>query len=331
MDSGNPPPPVSVAPVQKAALNSYLVLNGIVEPERMVEIYSRLAAYVKQIVREEGAYVKENDVLAMLDDTEIRISYEQAKIALEQARLSLEEAEKNYLRSKELISRELLSQQEYQTQEAEYKQRQLDFQNAEESYKNFELQLNWTRIRSLSDGYITERLIEVGDRVSANDQVFTVEDFSPLLIRVFVPSSDAVKLKTGLKAEVTTDVIPGTIFNGHVKLINPRIDVESGTVKVTVEVYDESLRLKPGMFVESRIVIGIKNDVLVIPRKALLYKQNKIYVFVMEGSAVTQREVALGLTEEDNVEILDGLSEGETIVVIGVEGLKDGQTVDVVQ
>jgi RND family efflux transporter MFP subunit len=328
---GAPAALVNVAPVERKSLNSYLVLNGIVEPERKIEIFSRLSAYVKKIVKEEGAFVKENDILATLDDTEIRISHEQAKIQLEQARLSLEEAEANFNRSKELIKKDLISEQEFQTAEATYKQRQLDHQNRQESFKDLELQLNWTRIRSLSDGYITERLIEVGDRVTANQQVYTIEDFSPLLIRVFVPTSDSVKLDTGMPAEVTTEIMEGYIFQGSVKLINPRVDVQTGTVKVTIEVFDETQNLKPGMFVEAKIVIGKKDNVLVIPRRAILFKQNKTYVFVMKQNQVSQREVTLGLTEEDHVEILSGLEQGEVIVTVGVEGLEDGERVEVVQ
>jgi len=331
MQGGGDALPVSVAPVQKKDLNSYLVLNGIVEPERKVEIYSRLAAYVKQIVKEEGAYVQNNAILALLDDTEIKIGFEQASIQLEQAKLSLEEAEQNYTRNKELITRELISEQEFQTQEALYKQRKLDYQNSQESYKNLELQLNYTKIRSLSEGFITERLIEVGDRVNANEQVYTIEDFKPLLIRVFVPTSDAIKLEAGMLADVMTEVLAGAVFKGDVKLINPRIDNQTGTVKTTIEVFDESFRLKPGMFVEVRISIGAKENVLVIPRKAILYKQNKTYVFVMNHNQVSQREITLGLTEEDEVEVTNGLAEGDVIVVVGVEGLKDGQRVDVVQ
>ena len=101
--------PVSVEPVIRTDLNSYLVLNGIVEPERMVEIYSRLSAYVKQIHKEEGDFVAENEILATLDDTEIRISFQQAQIQLDQAKLALEEESKNYERSKELKMRELIS------------------------------------------------------------------------------------------------------------------------------------------------------------------------------------------------------------------------------
>ena len=323
--------PVSVAQVERSNLNSYLVLNGIVEPERKVEIFSRLSAYVKSIVKEEGDFVRKNEVLATLDDTEIKISFQQAQIQLDQAKLSLEEESKNYERSQELKKRELISEQEFQTSEALYKQRQLELADRQESFKNLQLQLSWTRIRSLSEGYITERLIEMGDKVNANQQVYTIEDFRPLLIRVFVPTSDAIKLTTGLDSEVTTDIIPGAMFPGEVKLINPRIDVQTGTVKVTVEVDDETLRLKPGMFVEVRIVIGMKEDVLVIPRKAILYKQNKTYVFVTERGQATQREVSLGLTEEDYVEVTDGLTEGEAIVTVGVESLKDGQRIEVVQ
>ncbi|MBM3304933.1 MAG: efflux RND transporter periplasmic adaptor subunit [Candidatus Aminicenantes bacterium] len=323
--------PVNIETIQRRSLNSYIVLNGIVEPERKVEVFARLSAYVKQIVKEEGALVKEGDVLAVLDDIEVRISHEQARIALDQAKLSLDEAEQNLVRARELFARDLISEQEYQAQDAVHKQRQLDFKNREQSFQNLELQLGWTRIRANASGYITERLIEVGGRINPNQQVFTIEDFTPLLVRVFVPTSDSIKLRTGMSASVATEVIPGTDFGGRVTLINPRIDVQTGTVRVTVEVYDESLRLKPGMFVQARIAVGQKEDVLVIPRKAILYRQNKTYAFVVENGRAAQREIALGLTEEDLAEVLGGLEEGQTIVSVGVENLKDGQPVEVLR
>ncbi len=324
--------PVSIMEVPRKSLNSYLVLNGIVEPERSVEVFSRLSAYINEIIKEEGDFVRENDVLAVLDDTEIKISYEQARIALDQAKVSLDEAEQNFIRSQELIKKDLISEQEFQTQEGVFKQRQLDYSNRLESLKNLELQLGWTKIRALAEGYITERLIEVGDRVTSNQQVYTIEDFNPLLIRVYVPTSDAVALEVGMPAEVTTgEVLRGALFQGRVKLINPRIDTQTGTVKVTVETYDESNRLKPGMFVEVRINIGQKENVLVVPRKSILYKQNKTYIFAVSGDTVSQREVVLGLTEEDEVEVVSGVEEGEVIVLVGVDGLKDGQRIDILK
>ena len=331
MQGGGEAPLVKVGRVSRKDLNSYLILNGVVEPERTVELHSRLSTYVKEILREEGAYVKENDILALLDDTEIMIGYQQASIQLEQAKLSYEEAKTTLERSQELMNRELISLQEYLAAETQLKQKRLDYDNRQEAFKNLQLQLNWTKIRALAEGYITERLIEVGDKVNANQQVFTIEDFSPLLIRVFVPSADSIKLTPGMIAEITTDILKGSMFMGNVKLINPRIDVQSGTVKVTIETYDESLRMKPGMFVEVRIIIGQKENVLVIPRKAILYKQNKTFVFLVNQMQTEQREITLGLLEEDLVEIVDGLVEGDMIVTVGIESLKDGQRVKVVQ
>jgi RND family efflux transporter MFP subunit len=323
--------PVNIETVARRSLNSYLVLNGIVEPERQVQVFSRLSAYVTQIVREEGAYVREGDVLAVLDDTEIRISHEQARIALEQAKLALDEAQKNLTRSLELFKKDLIAEQEHQTTEATYKQRLLDHQNREESFKDLELQLNWTRIRSQAEGFVTERLIEAGGRVSANQQAYTIEDFKPLLVRVYVPTSDAIGLKTGLPAEVATEILKGEAFKGSVTLINPRVDVQTGTIKVTVEVYDDTLRLRPGMFVAVRIATGAKDDVLVIPRKAILFKTGKTYVFVVKDGLAGQREITLGLTEEDHAEVTGGIAEGDVIVSVGVENLKDGQPVTVLQ
>ena len=324
--------PVSVMRVPRKSLRSYLVLNGIVEPSRKIQVFSRLPAYVRQLVREEGDYVRENEVLAVLDDIEVRISYEQARIALDQAQVSLDEAEKNYERSRTLVERNLISDQEFQAQEAQFKQRQFELRTRQENYKNLELQLGWTRLRAPSEGFITERLVEVGGRVNANQQVFTIEDFKPLLVRVFVPTTDAVQLKTGLPAGVSAgEVLPGTAFTGKVKLINPRIDTQTGTIKVTIEVFDETLRLKPGMFVEVRISIGDKADVLAIPRRALLFRQNKIYAFVVDGNRAVQREIQIGLREEDEVEVTDGLVEGDVIVTVGVDGLKDGQAIEVIR
>jgi multidrug efflux pump subunit AcrA (membrane-fusion protein) len=85
------------------------------------------------------------------------------------------------------------------------------------------------------------------------------------------------------------------------------------------------------MFVEVRINIGQKENVLVVPRKSILYKQNKTYVFAVNGNTVSQREVTIGLTEEDEVEVTEGVREGEVIVLVGVEGLKDGQRIDIIK
>jgi RND family efflux transporter MFP subunit len=326
-------PAVKVERVQRRKINAFLVLNGVVEPERKVEVYSRLSAYVKNIIKEEGDFVKKNDVLALLDDTEIRISYRQAQIQLEQAKLNLTDEENNYRRSQELKKTEMLSEQDYQLSHANYNKAKLDYQTKLENFKDLELQLSYARIKSPVEGYVTERLMEVGSRVNANQHIYTVEDFSPLLVRVYVPTADIVNLKTEMEAQVVTDVLKGMVFEGKVKLINPRIDVQSGTVKVTVEVFDSTRKLKPGMFVETRIIVSNKPDALVVPRKSIIYEQNQSYVFMFnfQGMQVSKHSIKTGISEGDYIEVEEGLNEGDRIVTVGVEGLKDQMKVRVVR
>jgi len=326
-------PTVNVERVQRQKINAFLVLNGVVEPERKVPVYSRLSAYVKKIIKEEGDFVKKDDVLALLDDQEILISYRQAEILLEQAKLTLKDEEINYQRSEELKKREMISEQDFQASQATYTKAKLDHQTKLENFKDLELQLSYTKIISQVEGYVTERLIEVGDRVNPNQQVYTVEDFSPLLVRVYVPTADTVNLKADMEAQVVTDVLKGMLFEGKIKLINPRIDVQSGTVKVTIEVFDSTRKLKPGMFVETRIVVSNKPDALVVPRKSIVYEQNQPYVFVFnfQGMQVSKRSIKTGISEGDNIEVEEGLQEGDRIVTVGVEGLKDQMKVRVVR
>ncbi|MFC2146080.1 efflux RND transporter periplasmic adaptor subunit [Acidobacteriota bacterium] len=324
-------PAVKVERVQRQKINAFLVLNGVVEPERKVEVYSRLSTFVKNVIREEGDFVKKGDVLALLDDTEIIISYRQAQIQLEQAKLTLKDEETNYRRSEELKKTEMISEQDIQLSQATYNKAKLDLQTKLENFKDLELQLSYTKIKSPVEGYVTERLMEVGSRVNANQHVYTVEDFSPLLVRVYVPTADIVNLKTEMEAQVVTDVLKGMVFEGRVKLINPRIDVQSGTIKVTVEVFDSTRKLKPGMFVETRIVVSNKPDALVVPRKSISFEQNQPYVFIFnfQGMQVSKQSIKTGISEGDYIEVVEGLKESDRIVTVGVEGLKDQMKVRV--
>lgn len=330
MRKGNNPV-VKLERVKRQPINAFLVLNGTVEPERKVEVYSRLSAYVKEIVREEGALVKKGDSLALLDDTEIRILYRQAQLQLQQAKLTLEDELANFERSKELKKTEMISDQDYQLSESNYNKAKLDFENKQENFKDLELQLSYTNITAPVDGYVTERMTEVGSRVNANQQLFTVEDFSPLLVKVYVPSSDVVNLEDGMETEINSDVLNGKIFKGKIKIINPRIDVQSGTVKVTIEVFDKTQKLKPGMFVETKILIRNKPDAVVIPKKSVSYRENEAYVFIFDRKTmeVSKRIVETGISEDDNIEITSGLEEGEPLVTVGVEGLKDKMKVSI--
>lgn len=330
-DAGQDAPLVELETVAPHNLKSYVTLNGKVEPERSVQVYSRLSAYVEAILKEEDEFVAAGTVLARLDDTEIRIQYRLAENQLEQAELTLGDEEAKFNRSEQLKKEDLVSDEDYQAAKTSYQNARIEYQNKLENFKDLELQLAYTRIRAPIEGFVVERLIDVGSRVNANEEVYSIEDFTPLLIRLYVPASDAINLDKGMPVEISSELYPGRLFNGEVKLINPRIDPESGTVKVTVEVTPGGALLKPGMFVEARILISEDDDKIAVPHRALVYRKGEPFVYVFQKGQVALRAIETGISHEDRIEVTSGLQEGDRIVVVGIEDLKEGMKVRVKQ
>ncbi|MCH8320949.1 MAG: efflux RND transporter periplasmic adaptor subunit, partial [Acidobacteria bacterium] len=329
---------------KREPISTYIVSNTTLEAIRKVTVYARLNAIIEEIMVEEGAFVGEGDVLLRLEDREVRNEYEQASIAVDEANLGLRQGEvqvqlsaADYERSLDLFEQRLISKQEFDQVTLTNR---IDGLALETAHQRLEaararlraatIQLEYTEIPSPIDGVITERLVEVGDRVNGNEEVFSVEEFPPLWARIFVPERDLPQLKVAQKAQVRVDTFPDQDFEATIKLINPTVDATSGTVKVTFEM-ERTDRLRPGMFGTVYIATETRPDAIVIPKKAVLRERDENRVFVITAeNLVEKREVVLGFSEEDRVEILEGIQEGEDIVTVGYEGLADGYAVNII-
>ena len=336
-------PLVKVQRIKKEPILNYLTFNTTLEPEKKVPIYSKVDGIIAKILKDEGSFVKKGEILALIDDKDIRNSYEQAKLAVRQAEINLKDAEikkddeeSNFKRSQSLYKEKIISEKDYSAAKLNYRSAQLSYERAQqqldiekEKFKALELQLSYTKIRSPIEGWITSRKIDQGMRVSPGTELYTVEDFDPLLARVYVPEKDIVKIKTGMDVNVKSEVYKES-FKGKVKIINPRIDPQSGTFKVTITITDKSLKLRPGMLVTCNIIISKKDNAIVVSKKAIFYRNGDSYVFTLKrGGIVKLKKVKLGTELEKDYEILDGLKEGEIVVTQGIENIKDGVRVKV--
>ncbi len=336
-------PLVKIYRIKRAPILNYLTFNTTLEPEKKVPIYSKVDGIIAKIVKDEGSFVKKGEILALIDDKDIKNSYVQAKLSVRQAEINLKDAEikkddeeANFKRSKRLYEEKIISEKDFSTAKLNYRSAELSYERAKqqldiekEKFKALELQLSYTKIRSPIDGWVTSRKIDQGMRVNPGTELYTVEDFDPLLARVYVPEKDIIKLKVGMDVDVKSEVYD-TVFRGRIKIINPRIDPQSGTFKVTITVKDKSLKLRPGMLVSCNIIISKKDNALVVPKKAVFYKKGQAFVFVLRRGGVAKlRSVKLGTELEKEYEILDGLKEGEVVVVQGIENLKDGAKVKI--
>jgi len=308
--------PVKVEKVKREPISIYLLSNANIEALRKVDVVSRASGLVQKITVEEGDYAPKNRILAELDDRELRLDVQQAQAKAENsARL--------FQRSKEMYSKNLISKENFDDVKYQY-------ETAKSQLEAAQLKLTYAKIRAPISGVITQRLIELGNNVGVNQKVFVMVDFDTLYARVFIPEKDIQKVHIGQKALVTVEAYPGREFWGHVKMINPIVDPESGTVKVTVMLLKKGTPLRPGMFATVKIITATRPNALVIPKRALLLESETDRVFVVQDSVARQRDVKLGFADGNRIEVLSGLSEGDWVVVVGQEGLQNGAYVRMV-
>lgn len=304
--------PVEVKTVGRGNIAATLLTYTSLEAERHVDVVSRTQGLVKTILVEEGDRVEEGQPLAQLDTDVLELT-------LQEREVNMNSLESNYNRSRELLEQELLSSQEFE-------QTKFQYEAARTQYESAELQLAYATIRSPFAGIITERLIEVGNLVNANDVVFRTADLDPLLARIYVPEKDIGQVRAGQSVRINVEGSDQT-HAGRVARISPIVDPQSGTVKVTVEIRDRRGTLRPGMFTTVNLVIAINEDVLQIEKKALVAEAEGSYAFLFRDGTAEKRLIELGIAEGDYVEVLSGLSDGDSIITVGQEGLRNGAPV----
>ena len=304
-------------------ISSYILANEKLEAFQWVEVRSRTSGQVVAILREEGDPVRKGTVLARLDSEAARLQVNRMEVAYHDARRVFERDEKMYKRN-------LLSKERYENSKGQMDRAHTELEQAR-------LNLSYTTIASPLEGTLTIRSVEVGNMVTANQPVFSVADFDPLLARIRIPEKNMGKVAVGQGAKVAVESAPGRVFRGVVKMISPVVDPESGTIKVTIEVPGGGNGiLRPGMFASVHIITEVHENTLVIPKKALFLEGEGNQVFVYErdgergaGKAV-RKKVGMGFSDNEHLEILSGLSEGEQVITVGHEGLRPGTAVRLV-
>ena len=265
--------PVEITRVEKRDIEIFLVNNCTLEPEKQVDILAKTSGIVKDILVEEGDYVKSDAPLAKLDDEELLLELKEAKVRKENAEMV-------YKRSLETFKDNIISEEEVED-------KKLQFDTALVELERKHLEYKYTTIESPIDGVIVDRSIEKGYNVKKDQMAFKVADFDPILARIYVPEKDLNKIEEGQTTRIISEFLPEAEFKGRVKMVSPVVDPESGTVKVTIEIAGLTRGvLRPGIFVSVYTIVGQRQDVLVIPKKALILEAEADEVFVIRDFIV---------------------------------------------
>jgi RND family efflux transporter MFP subunit len=306
--------PVEVAAVARRSISSYLETNGTLEAENEVDIVARVAGPIVELATEEGRIVEKGQLLARIDERETKAQVEVARVALAEATRAHERAQR--ARESEIISEEV------------YDQALAKMESAEAQLANAQINLEYTNIAAPFGGIIIERVVKFADNVTPNQKLFRISDFDPLLCPIQVPEKELSRLRVGQPARISVEAWPDDPFPAKVLRISPVVDATTGTIKVTLQVSTRG-KLRPGMFASVFLEMDTRDNAIVIPKTALSFESFGDTVYVAKDGVAERRDLKVGFEEADFVEVLEGLNDGERVIVIGQDGLSDGTPVQI--
>jgi membrane fusion protein (multidrug efflux system) len=338
--------PVEVAPASHQSVTANYTGTATLEAVGDAQVVAKASGIVLKLMVEEGMHVEKGQLLAQLDDDAARNKLAQADATLKKAQAAFDKSEKGI--AKNLIPR------------ADYDRDKFDLETQRAVVEGAKIDLSYTRIVAPISGVIAKRSVKVGNLVTVNQALFQIVDMEPLQAVLNVPERDLGTLKAGQPVHLRVDALPDREFEGTVARIAPVVDATSGTFRATCEFRDSTMTLKPGMFGRIDVVYDQRHDALVVPRSALVEEDGQSAVFVIEpapkkadgakeapkgkpGEAVAaekkpdtphfvakRRVVTTGYSGSDRIEVRDGLKDGERVITIGRNAVRDGTEVTVI-
>lgn len=307
--------PVEAVTLERGSIAAFYSATGTLEADREARVVPRLAGQIVSIEVEEGDFVERGAVLARVDADRLRIEKQQADADLNRMR-------QDYDRHREMHARDLISTEVFER--VKY-----DFEAQQARVDLVELELSYSAITAPFAGVVSERMIKLGNQVGTNEPIFVITAMTPLQATLDVPERELARLAENQSVSVALDALPDQAYAGFIQRISPVVDAGSGTFRVTVEVNDESGRLRPGMFGRFQVIYDERDSVLLAPVEAVTIEDGRASVYVVQEDEAYQREVEVGYRNNGKFEIVSGLSEGERVVVLGQAALRDGSKVQV--
>lgn len=336
---GGGPMTVEVGTVHKAEMSQQLVVVGNLIGDATVAVVPRTAGRLQDVFVRLGDSVSMGQRIAKIEDQEIVEQVRQAEAAFEVSRATIRQreadlalAQTNVERSRNLFQRQLLPKQTLDDNEARYQAAvaQLDLaraQNTQSQARLDELKINLgnTSIVSPVDGFVARRAADPGAFVSQNAPVVDVVDIRRVRLIVNVVEKDLRQVQDGDNAVVNVDAFPGETFTGRIARVAPVLDPATRTAPIEIEIPNPGYRLKPGMYARVNITTDDRREALVVPNNAVVDLNGRRGVFLAtEEGRASFRAVRVGIEDEANAEILEGVAEGDRVITTGAAAMTDG-------
>lgn len=320
--------PVEAAVARTDTLALTVRAVGSLEADARVEVKPETSGRVTSIAFREGQEVRRGQVLVRLDEGKLEAQVEAARAALSRARAEAENLRTQLRRNDSLLARGAISQQAYDDVRTSYNTAAARMEEAQANHRLAQQRLEDAVIRAPFDGRVGAREFDLGDYVGVGDPLFTVVDDDPMEIDFAVPERYLGSLERGTPVDLAVRSVPGRTFHGVVDFVSPYVDRANRTVALKARVPNPASELRAGQFADVRLQLRTRSAV-VVPEAAVIPRQEGNSVFLVRGSEATRSRVEVGERLRGIVEILSGVSAGDTVVVAGQHNLSEGAAVEV--
>ncbi len=296
-----PTPVAVVQPVRGPAIEA-IYATGSVEPSVMLPIASRVSGTLAQLAVDEGSAVRKGQVLARLEDTDLRSTVDEQAA---RARYATE----NFERTQDLLHRGFISQ-------GELDRARSDREAADAALARARTQRDFTSLVAPADGVIIRRDGEIGQYLPAGQALFTMSCCAPLRVAVEVDEEDILRVHVGQRALMHLDALPGAVLEGTVAQITPKGDPVSRSYRVRIRLADAAA-VRVGMTVDANLIVAEHSAALLVPTAAV---QNSA-VWIVRDARLARRPVKTGIVGAERTEILEGLDEAAQVVAVATDAL----------
>ena len=353
------PVPVATARARRGDLVMKITATGTAEATRLLEVQSAAnVGTIVEIAARDGDVVEAGAALVRIDDTDLRLEVQKVREGLiaaiakfSEGRLFFEAGDDASEEIRELGDAQdqlfagLFSPEHFRSLISDPRFDELfstitrdeiiaaqdSLMTRRAAYRQAELELERATTRAPFGGQVAELKAVVGQRVTAGTTLLTLVDADPIRVQVEVLESEAGLVRHGRRAEVRFAAFPGEVFSGRVESISPLVDPEKRSLGVTVTLPNPELRLKPGMFAQITLDTQIFTDRLIVPAEAVLLRDERPMLFVVQDSRSSWIYIKKGLENAEWVEVLDGVAAGDEVIVSGHFSLAHDAVVRVIE
>ncbi len=342
------PPPlvVKALPVEAGVWTVTVPFSGSLRSRSIVEVKSEVAGRLTDAHLFEGDVVRKGEVIAEIDPVNYRLVHEQALASLAvaeagvaRAKVTLDHARREQARADNLLRTGGITEKDHQaaTNGVREAEAQLQLAEAQREQVKTTISIAEKAIRDChivapAAGRVQKKFVDQGTLIGPAQSIYTIVDNSRLELDCLIPSYRLAEIRPGLRSRFTTPTFGTREFQGVVSAINPMIESDSRSVKVALRIENPGGELRAGMFARGVVEVRRQPNALIVPRSALIAGQEDSSsgsVYTVKNDAVHARAVKIGGLQEDRIWVVEGLEQGEWVVVEIGPALKDGSPVKV--